>query len=93
MRFCPVCGRDHAPGPCPISSLAPQSPGWEAKQYLRICKLLVMMGLVPIVAAQFTSGPGFGMGEIVGTVLLVLGLVTYMISRRKQLELDSPTEA
>lgn len=88
MSFCPVCGRDHPPGPCPISSVAPDSPDWEAKQYLRLSRGLVVVGVVLIVVGQLTTGVSPGL-EIAGSGTLILGIATYFVSRRKRQELKS----
>lgn len=92
MRFCPVCGRDHDPGPCPMPSVAPTSPDWESRQYLRISRTISIAGLLLIVAGQFVPRASPGM-EIVGVLALVLGFATYRLSRQKRLERESKREA
>ena len=62
-----------------------------AVQYLRISRTISIAGLLLVVAGQFTptASPGI---EIVGAGVLILGLVTYRLSRRKRLELESHQE-
>ena len=90
MSFCPVCGRDHKPGPCPIPSVEPESPDWEAKQYTRISVAAMASGLILLVISQLTQTID-DITAVLGFLSLLVGGGLFLVARKKNAELDSAT--
>ena len=90
MSFCAICGRDHDPGPCPIPSVEPHSPDWEARLYMRLAWGALVTGLL-----FFTISPsmvtGTRIGQGIGVVALLVSAAMFWVSRKKRPQSDSKT--
>ena len=83
MSFCPVCGRDHNPGPCPIPFIEPDSPYWESDQYKRIAIGVTIAGLLSLSASFVMPVAVLGF-RIVGGVAIAIGIASFILARSKR---------
>lgn len=81
--FCPVCGRQHVPGPCPIPSVEPKSPTWESDQYRRLGFGGLVTGAIVFIIA-ILADIGSMLFLAAGLFFLLMGVAGLVVARQKR---------
>jgi hypothetical protein len=82
MHFCPICGRNHEPGPCPIPSTPNTGKNWESKRYLQIGGGTLLGGLA-LIALSYSVETARSLVAITGMAISLVGLAVLVLSRLK----------
>lgn len=81
--FCPVCGRQHVPGPCPIPFVEPESPTWESDQYRKLGYGGLATGVVVFIIAVLAD-----LGSMpflaAGLFFLMMGTAGLVVAHQKK---------